>query len=102
MSNARAKFDKQDSIITDDLPQGSDTVDDRYTSRADEEVPVLKDEDPVEQPNDAEDPDSDETLGMLHRHSVSRSFHFPNSKILDAELGFRGYICLFLESPRGL
>jgi hypothetical protein len=71
-------------------------------SRPDEVVPVLKDEDPVEQPNDAEDPDSDETLGMLHRHSVSRSFHFPNSKILDAELGFRGYICLFLESPRGL
>jgi hypothetical protein len=31
MSNARAKFDKQDSITTDDLPQGSDTVDDRYT-----------------------------------------------------------------------
>jgi hypothetical protein len=71
MSNASPKFDKEDSIATDDLPQGSDTVDDRYASSPNEEVPVLKDEDPVEQPNDAEDPDSDGVLGMLHRPNIS-------------------------------
>ena len=50
---------------TMDIPQGGDTVDNSYASSKDEPVPVLKDEEPVEQPNDAMDPDSDKMLGKL-------------------------------------
>ena len=50
-----------------DLPAsgGGDTIDNSYASSKNEPVPVLKDEEPVEQPNDAIDPDSDKALGKL-------------------------------------
>lgn len=50
---------------TMDIPQGGDTVDNSYASSKNEPVAVLKDEEPVEQPNDAIDPDSDKMLGKL-------------------------------------
>lgn len=53
------------SADTMDIPQGGDTVDNSYASSKDEPVPVLKDEEPVEQPNDEMDPDSDKMLGKL-------------------------------------
>jgi hypothetical protein len=62
-TNADAAFDKQDTD-TDDIPQGGDTVDNSYATN-DKVVPVVKDEVPVEQPNDARNPDSDEALGTL-------------------------------------
>ena len=52
---------------TMDIPQGGDTIDNSYASFKNEPVPVLKDEEPVEQPNDAMDPDSDKMLGKLSR-----------------------------------
>lgn len=60
-TNANAEFDKQNTD-TDDIPQGGDTVDNSYVT-SDSAVPVVKDEVPVEQPNDARNPDSDEALG---------------------------------------
>jgi hypothetical protein len=62
-TNADAEFNKQNTN-TDDIPQGGDTVDNSYASRpGQKQVPVVKDETPVEQPNDARDPDSNEALG---------------------------------------
>jgi hypothetical protein len=61
-TNANAEFDKQNTD-TDDIPQGGDTVDNSYAT-SDRKVPVVKDEVPVEQPNDARNPDSDKALGM--------------------------------------
>ncbi|KEF55892.1 uncharacterized protein A1O9_07472 [Exophiala aquamarina CBS 119918] len=70
-TNANTEFNKQ-YTDTDDIPQGGDTVDNSYTSRPDQkQVPVLKDETPVEQPNDARNPDSDEALGK-HIYILSR------------------------------
>lgn len=64
MSNANEEFNKQDTA-TDDIPQGGDTVDNSYASRSGQTtVPAVKDETPVEQPNDARNPDSDAALGM--------------------------------------
>ena len=60
-TNANAEFDKQNTE-TDDVPQGGDTVDNSYVTN-DRAVPVVKDQVPVEQPNDARNPDSDEALG---------------------------------------
>ena len=60
-TNANAEFDKQNTE-TDDIPQGGDTVDNSYATN-DRTVPVVKDEVPVEQPNDARNPDSNEALG---------------------------------------
>jgi hypothetical protein len=60
-TNANTEFDKQNTE-TDDIPQGGDTVDNSYATN-DRAVPVVKDEVPVEQPNDARNPDSDEALG---------------------------------------
>lgn len=62
-TNANAEFDKQNTK-TDDVPQGGDTVDNSYATN-ERAVPVRKDEVPVEQPNDARNPDSDEVLGTF-------------------------------------
>jgi hypothetical protein len=67
MSNVGREYDKQDSTTSDDLPGGSDAVDDTYATGPNQtKVPVLKDEDPVELPNDEVAPDSDEVFGMLY------------------------------------
>jgi len=72
MSTAHEEYDKQDTITTDDRPQGGDTVDNTYASRPDQKhIPVIKDETPVEQPNDAVNPDSDEMLGTLSAISLT-------------------------------
>lgn len=61
-TNANSEFKNQDTE-TDDVVQGGDTVDNSYASGDNEPVTVLKDEEPVEQPNDRRNPDSDEALG---------------------------------------
>jgi hypothetical protein len=63
-TNANSEYDKADTT-TDDIPQGGDTVDNSYATKGSEPVPVLKDETPVEQPNDEIDPDSDKALGKF-------------------------------------
>lgn len=64
-TNANQEFRNANSTTNDDLPEGGDTIDDSYTSRPDETpVPVIPDEAPVEQPNLATNPDSDERLSM--------------------------------------
>lgn len=65
-TNANSEFDKQNTE-TDDIVQGGDTVDNSYVSGSNEPVAVLKDEVPVEQPNDRLNPDSDEALGKYPR-----------------------------------
>ena len=73
-TTAMDEFQNQDSE-TMDVPQGGDTIDNSYASSKDEPVPVLKDSEPVEQPNDERNPDSDEALGKflpLTQRSVSR------------------------------
>lgn len=52
-------------VQTDDVVQGGDTIDNSYATSGNEAVPVLKDEAPVEQPNDARNPESDQALGTL-------------------------------------
>jgi hypothetical protein len=65
-TNALNEYDKVDTV-TDDIPQGGDTVDNSYATGPDANagVPVVKDETPVEQPNDARNPDSDAALGKF-------------------------------------
>jgi hypothetical protein len=64
MSTANDEYVNQDTV-TDDIPQGGDTIDNSYASRTGQStIPVVKDERPVEQPNDEGNPDSDERLGM--------------------------------------
>ena len=53
-----------DKPETDDVVQGGDTIDNSYATGKTDAVPVLKDEQPVEQPNDQRNPDSDQALGM--------------------------------------
>ena len=79
MSNANQEFSNQDTV-TEDIPQGSDTIDNSYVSRSGQtSVPVVKDEMPVEQPNDRVNPDSDEMLGM----SLSLHFHFSSVMLIE-------------------
>jgi hypothetical protein len=61
-TNANSEFDKQNTE-TDDVVQGGDTVDNSYATGANEPLPIIKDEVPVEQPNDRRNPDSDAALG---------------------------------------
>jgi hypothetical protein len=61
-TNALSEFDKQNTE-TDDVVQGGDTIDNSYATGGNEPVPVVKDEMPVEQPNDQRNPDSDAALG---------------------------------------
>ena len=64
-SNRADEYDREDTT-TDDLPQGGDTVDNSYATSgsANESIPVVKDDAPVDQPNDGLNPDSDEALGI--------------------------------------
>lgn len=65
-TNANQEFSNANTATNDDLPEGSDTTDDSYASRLDKTpVPVIPDETSVEQPNDAKNPNSKETLGMF-------------------------------------
>jgi len=71
-TNANAEFNKQNTD-TDDIPQGGDTVDNSYASRpGQKQVPVVKDETPVEQPNDARNPDSDEALEQDEAEAIDK------------------------------
>jgi len=72
MSNAQEEFDKQDTT-TDDIPQGGDTVDNSYATSDKDVVPVLKDETPIEQPNDARNPDSDKALEQDEAEAIDKS-----------------------------
>lgn len=74
MSNANQEFSNADTV-TDDVPQGGDTIDNSYASRPGQtSVPVVKDETPIEQPNDATNPDSDEMLGMCYLLNRKKAF----------------------------
>ena len=82
-TNADSEFDKQNTE-TDDVVQGGDTIDNSYATRQNEAVPVVKDEVPVEQPDDKRNPDSDAALGerafihdfvaLLVAHSFTLTF----------------------------
>jgi hypothetical protein len=79
MSNASQEFNSQDTV-TDDILQGGDTIDNSYTSRSGQtHVPVVKDETPVEQPNDRVNPDLDEMLSM----SLSLPFLFQSVMLIE-------------------
>jgi len=71
-TNANSEFSNQNTE-TDDIPQGGDTVDDSYVSTDDGPLPVVKDETPVEQPNDARDPDSDKALEQDEAEAIDKS-----------------------------
>ncbi|KAH8798604.1 hypothetical protein F5884DRAFT_758676 [Xylogone sp. PMI_703] len=72
-TNANIEFNKQDTE-TDDVVQGGDTVDNSYASGgSNEPVPVLKDEEPVEQPNNERNPDSDEALERDEKDAIDKS-----------------------------
>ena len=63
-TNAANEYDKADTV-TDDIPQGGDTVDNSYAGVSEKhgKIPIVKDETPIEQPNDTRNPDSDAALG---------------------------------------
>jgi hypothetical protein len=69
-TNANQEISKANTDTNIDVPEGSDTIYNSYTSRPGEiPLPVIPDETPVEQPNDTRTPDSKETL----RISLSQS-----------------------------
>jgi len=70
-TNADSEFNQQNTE-TDDVVQGSDTVDNSYASGDNEPVPVLKDEVPVEQPNDERNPDSNEALEQDEKDAIKK------------------------------
>jgi len=71
-TNANSEFNKQNTE-TDDVVQGGDTVDNSYTTGRNDPVPVMKDEAPVEQPNDQRDPDSDAALQQDEKEAIDTS-----------------------------
>jgi hypothetical protein len=86
-TNANNEYDKANTV-TDDIPQGGDTIDNSYAtgSNAKGGVPVLKDETPVEQPNDARNPDSDQALGKSIDPQPVRVY---NQKLINERRGTR-------------
>lgn len=59
----------------------STAVDNSYATAGNEPVPVLKDEAPVEQPNDRRNPDSDAALGKSPPLSVSSYDAFQSNQM---------------------
>jgi len=70
-TNAGDEYDKADTV-TDDIPQGGDTVDNSYAENHGS-IPVVKDEMPVEQPNDARNPDSDAALEQDEDEAINKN-----------------------------
>jgi len=101
-TNAASEF-KDQNTETDDIVQGGDTVDNSYASGDKEPVAVLKDEEPVEQPNDKLNPDSDEALGkysvpliqnpscILYQKKATREEFLANRDVLNRTGRKRGH-----------
>lgn len=67
MSSADDQYEQQNDSVTGDVPAG-DSKDNDYASRSGQyQIPVQKDDLPVEDPINPATADSDETLGMLYR-----------------------------------
>ena len=65
MSSADDQYEEMNDRVTGDAPTG-DAVDNSYTSRTGQyQIPVQKDEKPVEDPINPATADSDEQLGTL-------------------------------------
>ncbi|KAH8744566.1 hypothetical protein F5883DRAFT_589552 [Diaporthe sp. PMI_573] len=71
-TNANKEFNNADTV-TDDIPQGGDTVDNSFTTSGKTAVPVIADETTVEQPNDARNPDSDAALEQDEKEAIDNS-----------------------------
>ena len=66
MSSADDQYEQQNDGVTGDVPAG-DSKDNDYVSRSGQyQIPVQKDDLPVEDPINPATADSDETLGMLY------------------------------------
>ena len=79
MSSADDQYEQQNDVVSGDVP-GGDAQDNDYASRTGQyEVPVQKDEAPVNDPIDPATADSDEALGdgPIH-HNVLCSFVCPS------------------------
>ena len=64
MSSADDQYEQQNDVTGGDVPAG-DSKDNDYASRSGQyQIPVQKDEAPVNDPIDPATADSDETLGM--------------------------------------
>ncbi|RQM04613.1 hypothetical protein DH86_00004082, partial [Scytalidium sp. 3C] len=72
-TNADKPYDKFDTE-TDDIPQGGDTVDNSYamSDNGSGPIPVIKDEQRVEQPNDRRNPDSDRALDQDEQEAIDK------------------------------
>lgn len=65
MSSADDQYEQQNDVTGGDVPSGNN-IDNDYTSRTGQyQIPVQKDEAPVEDPINPDTADSDQTLGML-------------------------------------
>lgn len=65
MSSADDQYEQQNDTVKSDVPAG-DVKDNDYASRSGQyQIPVQKDEAPVNDPIDPATADSDETLGMF-------------------------------------
>lgn len=65
MSSADDRYEEKNDRVSGDAPTG-DVKDNSYTSRSGQyQIPVQKDEYPVDDPIDPATADSDETLGMI-------------------------------------
>lgn len=70
-TNTNQEFSNANTL-TDDLTEGSDTIDNSFASRpGPTPVPIVGDETPIEQPNDDINPDSREMLGMSYIRTIN-------------------------------
>ena len=78
MSSADEQYEQQNDAVSGDVPAG-DPKDNDYTSRSGQyQIPVQKDEAPVNDPIDPRTADSDETLGMSILPSAPQTTVFSN------------------------
>jgi hypothetical protein len=64
--SADDKYEQENDMTSGDVPAGDPTDNDYVSRTGQSEIPVVKDDAPVEEPMDTADRDSDETLRMFY------------------------------------
>ncbi|KAL8694686.1 MAG: hypothetical protein Q9218_000697 [Villophora microphyllina] len=73
MSSADDQYEQQNDVTGGDVPSGN-KIDNDYTSRTGQsQIPVQKDEAPVEDPINADTADSDQTLAQDDKDAIDQS-----------------------------
>ncbi|KAI4257424.1 MAG: hypothetical protein LQ352_001660 [Teloschistes flavicans] len=73
MSSADDQYEQQNDVTGGDVPSGNN-IDNDYTSRTGQyQIPVQKDEAPVEDPINPDTADSDQTLAQDDKEAIDQS-----------------------------